>query len=152
MRLVLALVLTAAGLTAAGIPPREYQERRAELRKSLDGVMVLFGAEDPDDLHTSFFQESNFLYLSGWREPGAIMLLTPQDEILFLPPRDRRLELYTGAKLDPTDPEAPKKTGFERVIYPPVTGQLCATRRVIGSQLARLGLGFAPGGSRMTGL
>src|SRR5579864_192437 len=116
MRLVLALVLFAASLTAAGIPPREYQERRAELRKSLDGVMVLFGAEDPDDLHTSFFQESNFLYLSGWREPGAIMLLTPQTEILFLPARDPRMELYTGRKLDPGDPEAPKLAGFERVM------------------------------------
>ena len=101
---------------AAGITPQEYRERRAELRKSLDGVMVLFGAEDPEDLHTSFFQESNFLYLSGWREPGAVMLLTPQTEILFLPARDTRLELYTGRKLDPNDPDAPRQTGFERVM------------------------------------
>ena len=116
MRLVLCLALSAAGLTAAGIPPREYQERRAELRKSLDGMMILFGAEDPDDLHTSFFQETNFLYLSGWREPGAVMLLTPQTEILFLPARDPRTELYTGAKLGPDDPEASKQTGFDRVM------------------------------------
>ena len=93
--------LSAASLMAAGITPQEYQQRRAELRKSLDGVMVLFGAEDSDDLHTSFFQESNFLYLSGWREPGAVMLLTQQTEILFLPPRDPRMELYTGRKLGP---------------------------------------------------
>src|ERR1043166_2122111 len=99
MRLALVFILTAAGLTAAGIAPGEYQERRAELRKSLDGVMVLFGAEDPSDLHSSFFQESNFLYLSGWREPGAIMMLTAQTEILFLPARDPRAELYTGPKL-----------------------------------------------------
>ncbi len=116
MRLVLVLALCAAGLSAAGIPPREYQERRAELRKSLDGVMVLFGADDPDDLHTSFFQESNFLYLSGWREPGAVMLLTQQTEILFLPPRDLRQELYTGRRLEAGDPEATKLTGFERVM------------------------------------
>jgi Xaa-Pro aminopeptidase len=116
MRLVLCLALSAAGLMAAGIPPREYQERRAELRKSLDGVMVLFGAEDPDDLHTSFFQESNFLYLSGWREPGAVLMLTQQTEILFLPTRDLRMELYTGRKLDPSDPDATKQTGFDRVM------------------------------------
>jgi Xaa-Pro aminopeptidase len=116
MRLVLCLALSAAGLMAAGIAPQEYQERRAELRKSLDGVMVLFGAEDPDDLHASFFQESNFLYLSGWREPGAIMMLTPQTEILFLPARDLRMELYTGRKLDPSDPDAPRQTGFDRVM------------------------------------
>jgi len=78
--------------------------------------MVLFGAEEPDDLHTSFFQESNFLYLSGWREPGAVMLLTQQTEILFLPPRDLRMEMYTGRKLDPGDPEAPKLAGFDRVM------------------------------------
>jgi Xaa-Pro aminopeptidase len=116
MRLALVLALLGASLTAAGITPREYRERRAELRKSLDGVMVLFGAEDPEDLHTSFFQESNFLYLSGWREPGAVMLLTQQTEILFLPARDTRLELYTGRKLDPGDPESPKIAGFGRVM------------------------------------
>lgn len=108
--------MAAASLMAAGISPREYQDRRAELRKSLDGVMVLFGAEEPDDLHTRFFQESNFLYLSGWREPGAVMMLTRQSEVLFLPPRDPRMELYTGSKLGPDDPEAPKQTGFERVM------------------------------------
>jgi Xaa-Pro aminopeptidase len=116
MRLALTLVVSAASLMAAGISPREYQERRAELRASLDGVMVLFGAEDPDDLHTSFFQESNFLYLSGWREPGAVMMLTRQTEILFLPPRDLRMELYTGRKLSPDEPDAPQRTGFERVM------------------------------------
>lgn len=116
MRLVLAWALSAACLTAAGITPQEYQQRRAELRKSLDGVMVLFGAEDPDDLHNSFFQESNFLYLSGWREPGAVMLLTQQTEILFLPPRDPRMELYTGRKLGSDDPNASKLSGFDRVM------------------------------------
>ena len=117
MRSVLACALFAAGLmAAAGIPPWEYQERRAELRKSLDGVMVLFGAEESTDLHNSFFQEPNFLYLSGWRDPGAILLLTPQTEILFLPARDTRAELYTGGKLDPNDPNAPDYSGFERVM------------------------------------
>src|SRR5450631_1195275 len=114
--LALALLPSGTALMAAGITPQEYQQRRAELRKSLDGVMVLFGAEDPDDLHTSFFQESNFLYLSGWREPGAVMLLTQQTEILFLPARDLRQELYTGRKLSPDDPEAQKQAGFDRVM------------------------------------
>jgi len=78
--------------------------------------MVLFGAEESDDQHTSFFQESNFLYLSGWREPGAVMLLTQQTEILFLPPRDPRMELYTGRKLGSDDPEAAKLSGFDKVM------------------------------------
>jgi len=100
---------------AAGITPQEYQQRRADLRKSLDGVMVLFGAEEPDDLHTSFFQDSNFLYLSGWREPGAVMLLTQQTEILFMPNRDLRAELYTGRKLGPDDPDALKLAGVKNL-------------------------------------
>jgi Xaa-Pro aminopeptidase len=78
--------------------------------------MVLFGADEPEDLHTGFFQESNFLYLSGWREPGAVMMLTQQTEILFLPNRDPRMELYTGRKLDSSDPDAPKHAGFDRVM------------------------------------
>src|SRR5450631_1766061 len=114
--LALALLPSGTALMAAGITPQEYQQRRAELRKSLDGVMVLFGAEESDDLHTSFFQESNFLYLSGWREPGAVMLLTQEAEILLLPPRDLRMEMYTGRKLGPDDPDAPKDTGFDRVL------------------------------------
>jgi len=115
---VLALlgVMSGTATMAAGITPQEYRQRRAELRKSLDGVMILFGAEEPDDLHTSFFQESNFLYLSGWREPGAVMLLTQQTEILFMPYRDLRMELYTGRKLGPDDPDAPKLSGFDRVM------------------------------------
>jgi Xaa-Pro aminopeptidase len=113
---VLFCAMSGTATMAAGITPQEYQQRRAELRKSLDGVMVLFGAEEPDDLHTSFFQESNFLYLSGWREPGAVMLLTQQTEILFMPSRDLHRELYTGRKLGPDDPDAPKLAGFDRVM------------------------------------
>src|SRR5207302_2369549 len=116
MRLLLTFLLSIAALRADGIPREEYQKRRADLRQSLDGVMVLFGAEEPEDLHSSFFQESNFLYLSGWREPGAVMLLTPQDEILFLPPRDAHAELYTGRKLGAEDADAPKKTGFSKAL------------------------------------
>src|SRR5579872_6963363 len=108
--------MAGAAPMAAGIAPEEYQQRRAALRKSLDGVMVLFGAEESDDLHTSFFQESNFLYLSGWREPGAVMLLTQQTEIMFLPARDPHTELYTGRKLGPEDPEVSKQAGFDRVM------------------------------------
>ena len=116
MRPVFVLAIFGSALMAAGIAPQEYQHRRAELRRSLDGVMVLFGAEEPEDLHTRFFQESNFLYLSGWREPGAVMLLTREAEFLFLPNRDPRMELYTGRKLDASDPEAPKLSGFGGVL------------------------------------
>jgi Xaa-Pro aminopeptidase len=109
-------IVVAQSAPPQGISRLEYQNRRADLRQSLDGVMVLFGAVETEDLHNSFFQESNFLYLSGWREPGAVMLLTPKEEILFLPPRDPRQELYTGRKLGPEDSDAVEKTGFTKVL------------------------------------
>ncbi|HEX5432240.1 MAG TPA: aminopeptidase P N-terminal domain-containing protein [Bryobacteraceae bacterium] len=112
-----ALLLCFAALaTAAGIPKSEYKARRAELRKSLDGVMVLFGATEPADLHNSFFQESNFLYLSGWQEPGAAMMLTRGEEIIFLPPRNALSEIFSGRRTLPGDPDAAEKTGFEKVL------------------------------------
>ncbi len=108
-RALVGLLLIAGPLLAQGISPSEYRARRAELRKSLDGVMVLFGAREPEDLHSRFFQETNFLYLSGWREPGAIMMLTAAEEILFLPPRDPVEEKYSGPKTGFDDPERCRK-------------------------------------------
>ena len=115
VRAALGVLLCSAALLADGIPPSEYQSRRAELRKSLDGVMVLFGAEESEDLHSALFQESNFLYLSGWREPGAVMMLTPREEILFLPARDPHSDIFTGQKTAAEDPGAVQKTGFQKV-------------------------------------
>jgi Xaa-Pro aminopeptidase len=112
----LTLCFCTAILWADGIPKAEYHSRRAELRKSLNGAMVLFGAQEPSDLHYAFFQEPNFLYLSGWREPGAAMILTPREEILFLPPRNPREEIFSGRKTSAEDPDAVEKTGFEKVL------------------------------------
>jgi Xaa-Pro aminopeptidase len=119
MRLTLGILLAAltlAPLYGDGIPKDEYKTRRAEIRKTLDGPMVLFGAVEPEDLHAGFFQDTNFLYLSGWREPGAAMLLTKDQEILFLPPRNRQQENFTGKKLGPEDTDAPQRTGFDKVM------------------------------------
>jgi Xaa-Pro aminopeptidase len=116
MRRALVFLVGILPLFGGGISPAEYKQRRTDLRRSLDGVMVLFGAEEPEDLHTSFFQEANFLYLSGWREPGAVMLLTRSEEILFLPPRNSTGEIFTGHKTAADDKDALEKTGFEKVL------------------------------------
>lgn len=116
MRRALYVLLAATPLFAGAIPRSEYKQRRAELRKSLDGVMVLFGAEEPEDLHTSFFQESNFLYLTGWREPGAAMLLTRNEEILFLPAHNRQKEIFNGPITAADDSDAYAKSGFASVL------------------------------------
>jgi len=116
MRPLAALALALFPLHAEGISHDEFRARRAELRKSLDGVLVLIGNRESDDLRLDFLQETNFLYLSGWHEPGAAMMLTRNEEILFLPERNIRQETFTGRRLGPADPDAPEKTGFAKVL------------------------------------
>lgn len=110
----------------------EFAQRREKLRKEApDGIVVLFGAKESEDLHYGFFQETNFLYLTGWEEPGAILVLTPEPdkadpgvlekarlprEILFLPQRVFSQEKWTGRKLGPSDANAAAITGFTAVM------------------------------------
>ena len=83
-RLLIALVIFAwAG--AAKFPMDEYRARRANLRKELSGVLVLFAHTEARDQVYRAAPEPNFYYLTGWTEPGARLLLTPKREILFLP-------------------------------------------------------------------
>ena len=119
--------LLAALPGAAAIGPDTYHARRVELSTKSpllhDGVLVLFGHTEigEEDIRTGFFQEPNFYYLTGWQEPGAILLLTVhQDEkpheILFLPRRDPAAEKWTGRKIGPDDPNVAALTGFETVL------------------------------------
>jgi len=108
-------------------PNAEYQARRAKLRASMDGPIVVFGYTGHEDASevALFFQEPNFYYLSGHSEPGAAMLLIPDPpagksvsgprEILYLPPRDPAQEVWEGPKMGPDDPGVVEKTGFEAV-------------------------------------
>jgi Xaa-Pro aminopeptidase len=110
-------MLCAPPALAEGIPSQQYQERRAVARKALgDAVLVLFGrtTAETDDYRTGFRQEANFAYLTGWREPGAVLLLTPESETFFLPPHNPNVERYTGPRLAAEDPGASAATGFER--------------------------------------
>jgi Xaa-Pro aminopeptidase len=116
---------------AAAVSP-DFATRRANLRKSVpDGVLVLFGNKESDDLHDAFFQQTDFYYLTGWEEPGAILIVTPEPEkdspgydqrakapreILLLPQRVPSQEKWTGRKLGPDDPDARSTTGFASVM------------------------------------
>lgn len=111
--MLLGLVLLSAPAFGDGIPRAEYQARRAELRKHLDGVLVLFAKAD-DDLR-DYIQEPNFLYLTGWRDPGAALMITAKEEILFLPKRNRTSEIFYGRVIDPSDKDVSEKTGFSTV-------------------------------------
>ena len=125
MRLLyLFCALLAVRPSLAAPRPEEYRARRIELAKKLDdGVLVLFGHTEKgeENIRTGFFQESNFYYLTGWREPGAILLVAPpQDDkpyaVLFLPRRHPDQEKWTGRKAGPDDANIDQLTGFDTVL------------------------------------
>ena len=111
-------------------PLSVFHERRVRLVRETggDGVIVLFGYKDADVAAsvTTFHQNENFYYLTGWNEPNAIMLLVPKapkadaaseldKEILFIPARNLFEEKWNGPKLGPDDPDASARTGFPTV-------------------------------------
>ncbi len=108
-------------------PNSEYQARRAKLRSTIKGPVVLFGytsRQDAGELAV-FFQEENFYYLTGHSEPDAALLLIPDSadanpatgphEILYLPPRNPAAEKWGGPKMGPGDPGIAEETGFQAV-------------------------------------
>ena len=127
---LIALFLLLAQLGAAAAP--EFAERRTKIGKLIpDGVLVLFGNKESQDVHEGFYQQTDFYYFTGWEEPGAILVVTPEPEkgspgyeeriklpreILFLPQRIARQEKWTGRKLGPDDPDVRAATGFETVL------------------------------------
>src|SRR6266498_1255244 len=77
---LLAVFCAAAAAAPVNATPEVYRARRVALEKSLpEGLIVLFGRSerDSDDLRSGFFQEPNFFYLTGWLEPGAVLVLAP---------------------------------------------------------------------------
>jgi Xaa-Pro aminopeptidase len=122
------LLISAAATALERQPGADYHARREALAKKAGGLIVLLAPlEAPGDSNYDFRQDDNFYYLSGMTNSGAALLIAPAveakgdtparayTEILFLPPRNARLEKYTGPKLGGDDPEAPKVTGFDRV-------------------------------------
>lgn len=119
--LTLALAALAVPLAAfERQPSADYHARRERLAARLgSGVLVLFAtteAEGPNALH-GFRQDADFFYLTGWREPGAALVVAsdPYREILFLPAHNVSQEKWTGPKLGADSPDAVKITGVDRV-------------------------------------
>ncbi len=131
------MVVAAAMLTPPMLPAIErepwpvFEDRRARLAERLaDGVTVVFGFAELEgsSLRSAFRQDNNFYYLTGWNEPGAILMLVPPmkekqspvyeqvsrmpRQILFLPARNPRQERWNGPRLGPYDENLAEKTGF----------------------------------------
>jgi Xaa-Pro aminopeptidase len=116
MRKALAVALLIAASTSAKLPLDEFRARRANLRKSLDGVLLLVARTEGRDEVFRSNQEPNFYYLTGWTEPGARLLITPAREILFLPHHNERLEHYVGKRSAAEDSDVRAITGFDEVL------------------------------------
>ena len=116
VRRTLASLLLLAWTCAAKFPVDEYRARRANLRKTLDGVVVLFGHTEARDQIYRATPEPNFYYLTGWVEPDARLLITPAREVLFLPHHNQRLEHYEGRRSSAEDQDARAATGFKEVL------------------------------------
>jgi len=105
-------------------PNADYHARRQHLAAKLNGgVFIAFAAtegEGPNNLH-GFHQDEDFYYLTGWREPGAALLVAPGTadrpymEELFLPAHNASQERWTGPKLGAESADAAKVTGVDHV-------------------------------------
>src|SRR5258708_2471480 len=129
-------------------PNPDYHARRDALAKKTAGVVVLFASSESDGPYElyGFRQDDYFFYLPGLSEQASALLIAtaPEangdaparaySEILFLPPRNSIQEKWTGPKLGPENPEAPRVTGFDRVED---MGQL-------PNEVARFGSGARP--------
>ena len=106
---------------AGPAPVEELAGRREKVLEGMtDGMMILFGAEPKvfsNDVNYPYRQESNLFYLTGISQPGARLVLLPENrvqrEILFLPRRDPAREVWTGHMIGVD--EARGMTGIEHV-------------------------------------
>jgi Xaa-Pro aminopeptidase len=90
-----------------------YAERRARVAATLRSecaALLLYGGAlrtRSNDTEFRFRPDSDFHYLTGLAEPGAIMVLRPgagTDELkftLFVRPRDRDAEVWSGRRIGP---------------------------------------------------
>ena len=102
------------------IKNKEYARRRLQLMEIAgeESVVIVPAARQKfrnNDVHYPYRQDSDFLYLSGFIEPDAIMVLLPGKNggrsILFCRERDRHREMWDG-RITGTD-DAVEEFGFD---------------------------------------
>ncbi|MCX7071384.1 MAG: Xaa-Pro aminopeptidase [Gammaproteobacteria bacterium] len=88
----------------------EYAARRARLLAAIgpDSVAIVPSAREVirnRDAHYRFRQDSDFLYLTGFNEPDAMLVLAPGRSegafLLFVRPRDPAREIWDGRRAGP---------------------------------------------------
>jgi Xaa-Pro aminopeptidase len=104
-----------------------HKERRQKVRERLpvNSVAVFFASavrNRANDVDYPYHQDPNFYYLTGYKEPNAVLLLfkekqtanngTQYDEIIFVQPRDVLKETRDGRRLG--DAGVKSKLGLEQ--------------------------------------
>ncbi len=88
------------------IRQKEYARRRAQLmRRTGEGAIIIVRAAPErirnNDVHYPYRQDSDFLYLTGFREADATLVLIPGGKpgraLLFCRERDPQREMWDGA-------------------------------------------------------
>lgn len=100
------LVSLAHAQQPAPVSVDEFAQRRAALAKSLpQGIFVALGGREPDVDYISFFQRTNFRYLTGVEESNAALVgLKRGDSVqwtLFVQPNSASREVWSGRRVGP---------------------------------------------------
>ena len=96
--------LLAAPFAHAQLPASEFAARRAALFAAAgDGVILALGAGEPVPDFLPFAQSNHFLYLTGFLEPGAALVMVKRgaerSEMLFVLEKNPAQEVWTGTRL-----------------------------------------------------
>ncbi len=84
----------------------EYAQRRAQVLEKLGNSTAIFNSAPHavmhNDVEYNFRQNSDFYYLTGFNEPGSVLVLAPHQEehksILFVRPKDTKAETWSGRR------------------------------------------------------
>lgn len=95
---------------ALGAPSKpDTKARREEFMGRIAGAIAIFPAAPTairnSDVEHPYRQDTDFYYLSGFEEPNAVAVLTPDHPehkyVLFVQPKDREREVWTGWRAGP---------------------------------------------------
>ncbi len=122
-----ALDISAQSYFPDGLPASWHKGRRDALRKLMpaNSVAVLFNnpvKNRSNDVDFIYHPNTDFFYLTGLREPNAVLVLFSEpksvdgitaDELIFVQPRDPRAEMWNGKRLGVEGVK--EKLGFDQV-------------------------------------
>ena len=132
LKFYLLFILTSLSVSAQGLIPTDFlskdfhKDRRDKLRAKMptNSVTVVFAnplRNRANDVDYVFHQDPNFYYLTGYREPNAVLVLFKDDqtdskgntfnEILYVQERNPRAEMWNGKRLGTEG--AKEKLGFK---------------------------------------